>query len=125
LVNHNVLVPEQYGFREGVSTVTATHKFIETVFNAWNKKKYVAGIFCDLTKAFDCVNHELLLSKLQFYGVRGVILHWLQSYLTNRKQKVDLESINLHNYTSGSDTVKCRVQQGSVLGPLLFNIHIY
>jgi hypothetical protein len=45
LVNHNVLVPEQYGFREGVSTVTATHKLIETVFNAWNKKEYVAVYF--------------------------------------------------------------------------------
>jgi hypothetical protein len=77
LVNHNILVPEQYGFRESVSTVTATHRLIETVFNTWNKKEHAAGIFCDLTKTFDCVNHELLLSKLKFYGVRGVILHWL------------------------------------------------
>jgi hypothetical protein len=91
LVNHNILVPEQLGFREGVSTVTATHKLIKTVFNAWNKKEYVAGIFCDLTKAFDCVNHEVLLSKFKFYGVRGAILHWLKSYLANRKQRVDLE----------------------------------
>jgi hypothetical protein len=53
LASHNRLVPKQYSFKEGVSTDTATHKLIETVFNAWNKKEYVAGIFCDLTKAFN------------------------------------------------------------------------
>jgi len=50
-----------------------------------------AGIFCDLTITFDCVSHEILLPKLRFYGVRGVILQWLKSYLNNRKKRVDLE----------------------------------
>ena len=62
LVNHNILVPEQDGFREGVSTLTAAHKLIGTVFSAWSKKEYVSGIFNDLTRAFDCVNRELLVN---------------------------------------------------------------
>ena len=88
LVNQNILVPEQYGFKHGVSTDAANYKLIETVFNAWNKKEYMGGIICDLNKAFYCVNHELLLSNLKFYGVRGVILEWLKSYLNNRNKKL-------------------------------------
>jgi hypothetical protein len=54
-------------------------------------KEYIADIFYDLTITFDCVNHELLFPKLRFYGMRGVILEWLKSYLNNRKHRVDLE----------------------------------
>jgi hypothetical protein len=69
---HNVFVTEQYGFRRGLSTINATHKLTEVILNAWNNNRYVAGAFCDPTKAFDCVNHELLIKKLQFYGVKGI-----------------------------------------------------
>jgi hypothetical protein len=55
------------------------YKLLETIFNACNKEEYIAGILCDLTKAFDSVNHELPLSTLKFYGVRGVILELLKS----------------------------------------------
>jgi len=98
LVNHNILVPEQYSFQDGISTDTATYKLNETIFSAWNKKEYIAGIFCDLIKACDCVNHKLLLSKLKFYEVRGAILEWFESYMNKRKQIVDSEFIKTHSY---------------------------
>jgi hypothetical protein len=100
------------------------YKLIEALFNAWNKKKYIAGIYCDLTKAFEGVNHELVLSKLKFYGVRSLILEWLKSYQYNRKQRVDLEFIKTHYYSSGWEIVKCGVLQGCVLRLWLFNIYM-
>jgi len=68
LVNHNILVPEHYGFRYGVSTATATYKLIETVFNSWNKKEYVAHISCDLIKAFVLTTNFYVLDK-KMYGL--------------------------------------------------------
>jgi hypothetical protein len=85
---HNVIVPEQFGFRKGISINNAAYKLLETIYQAWNKKSHIAGIFCDLTKAFDCVNHELLLCKLQYYDVRGVWLELIKSYVSEGKQRV-------------------------------------
>jgi hypothetical protein len=85
-VNNNILVNEQFGFHDSVSTDSAIFKLIESIFNAWNNKEYVTGLFCDLTKACDSVGHELLILNLEFYGVKGCILNRLKSYLRNRKQ---------------------------------------
>ena len=80
----------------------------------------VGVIFCDLAKAFDCVNHKILLAKLHFYGIRGVMADWFKSYLTNRRQKVEIKSRNAtQNVFSDWGTLK----QGSILGPLLFIIY--
>jgi hypothetical protein len=68
---HNIFVTEQYGFRRGLSTINATHKLTEVILNAWNNNRYVAGVFCDLTKAFDCVNHELLLKNYNFMVLKA------------------------------------------------------
>ena len=99
LIN-NVVVPKEFGFREGLSINNATYKLLETIYQARSKKSHIAGIFCDLTKAFDCFSHELLLCKLQYYGIRGVWFELIKSYLSDRKQQVDLISISQCNQIS-------------------------
>ena len=81
--------------------------------------KYTCGIFIDLKKAFDTVIHSILLAKLENYGIRGLINIWFKSYLTDRRQSIEID-----NHISREEKTLCGVPQGSVLGPLLFLLYI-
>jgi hypothetical protein len=96
----------------------ATNRFS---YGAANNKLTVGGIFCDVEKAFDCVNHNMLLSKLEFYEVVGKFNILISSFLKYRYQKVLTDNRKTHNSTSsGWEIVKHGVSQGSILGPLFF-----
>ena len=116
---HKILVEQQYGFRKARSTSMAITQLIEDITNANEEKKFTAGVFIDLKKAFDTIDHSLLLKKLDHYGVRGVSNDWLRSYLSDRKQYVSFNSLK-----SDLMSISCGVPQGSILGPKLFILYI-
>lgn len=118
-VNANdFLFGSQYGFRPKHSTTHAVTEFISDTLNGFEHNKYTLALFLDLSKAFDTINHNILLDKLKFYGIRGIALDWFRSYLSNRKQYVQYRST-----ASNKLNINCGVPQGSVLGPLLFIIY--
>jgi hypothetical protein len=82
---------------------------------------HVCGIFCDLAKASDCINHEIFLTKLHYFGIQGAMASWFRSYLTGRKQKIEIKSpYTTQNTYLSWGTIERGIPQGSILGPLLF-----
>ena len=114
-----ILYSSQYGFREGHSTSHAITELISNVLNAYEKKEFTLAVFLDLSKAFDTIDHCILLKKLEYYGIRGIALEWFASYLSDRQQYVEYNGVASENMT-----ITCGVPQGSVLGPLLFILYM-
>ena len=115
----SVMCSNQYGFRKGLSTIDAIVNYSEYICRNLEEHNHVIGVFIDYSKAFDTVNHRILLSKLEAYGVRGVTLNWLRSYLDGRRQ-----CVRVGNSYSDYKSVSIGVPQGSVLGPLLFTLYV-
>jgi len=121
---NNIIVTDQYGFKNNSSTELAIFKLTNQILSHMNNKSLVCGIFCDLTKAFDTVNREILISKLEYCGVIGRTNKLIKSYLSNRYQRVTIKTSQASNYTSAWELVKHGVPQGSILGPLPFLFYI-
>lgn len=117
--NEKILSDSQYGFRKNRSTDYAAIELIDIISQTLDNKKKSLGIFMDLSKAFDTLNHEILLKKLVFYGFTENSIKLLKSYLTNRKQYVAWQEVESENLT-----INTGIPQGSILGPLLFIIYI-
>ena len=116
---HRLLYQYQFGFRKNHSTFMALVTLLESITSALDNLEFSICILIDFRKAFDTVEHSILLNKSHHYGIRGTALQWFNSYLTNRYQYV-----NYNNTTSNMKQIVCGVPQGSILGPLLFLLYI-
>lgn len=114
---------EQFGFRKKLNTQSALIEFIDCILRALDESWCTAGVFCDLSKAFDCVNHEILINKLAGLGFYGQTIKLLKSYLSNRKQRTVIKTSTGKKYSLWSNN-HFGVPQGSILGPLLFLTYI-
>jgi hypothetical protein len=114
-----MLTHHQYGFRQNRSTELAIIELTNKLTKAIDNGEFIIGIFLDLSKAFDTINHRILIQKLEHYGIRGVAQLWFKNYLTNRKQIVKYNQVR-----SKEMLIQTGVPQGSILGPILFLLYM-
>jgi hypothetical protein len=129
IAKNSILTEAQIGFREGKSTETVIHDFLESVQGAIDERINLTGMFFYLSKAYDVLSHKFLLPELDAYGVRSVANIWLKSYLSNWKQCTEINYMECTKqisgrYTSDLKEIKHGVPKGSVLGPILFFSYI-
>ena len=117
-MKNNILYSKQFGFQKGHSMEHATIQLIDQINTNFENNEFTIGVFIDLSKAFDTIDHRILLKKLIHYGVNGNHIHWFESYLKNCKQFLSFNNKN-RNFA-----ITCGVPQGSILGSLLFLIYV-
>jgi len=116
---NKILTNSQFGFRQNCSTEMALSIIVDKLISNIDSNKTTSGVYIDLSKAFDTLDHTILIAKLEHYGIRGISLDWFRDYLRDRKQ-----AVKFNKTISDLNTTNCGVPQGSILGPLLFIIYI-